>query len=148
MPAEASIDPRGMRFTAWITSAILALGLITTSWRVLAAQTILFGLCAFIGLRLNPWGQLYRRTLQPRLKPLPPEEREDPAPPRFAQGVGFVFAIVATIAYAAGWTGLGVVANAFALIAALLNAAFGFCLGCQMYLLIRRFAPVRQPSNG
>ncbi|MGP4016822.1 DUF4395 domain-containing protein [Saccharopolyspora sp. 5N708] len=139
--SAGTLDPRGVRFTAGITSVILALGLVTTSWRVLAAQMVLFGLCAFIGMQLNPWGYLYRQAVQPRLAPVDPADREDPAPVRFSQGVGFTFALVATIGYAAEWTTLGIVANAFALVAALLNAVFGYCLGCQMYLLLRRFAP-------
>ncbi|MGW3470983.1 DUF4395 domain-containing protein [Saccharopolyspora sp. NPDC000995] len=140
--SAATLDPRGVRFTAVITSAILALGLVTTSWRVLAAQMVLFGMCAFLGMRLNPWGFVYRQTVQPRLAPIDSAEREDPAPVRFSQGVGFAFALVATIGYAAEWTALGIVANGFALVAALLNAVFGYCLGCQMYLLLRRAAPV------
>jgi hypothetical protein len=139
--SAGTLDPRGVRFTAAITSAILALGLITGSWRVMAAQTVLFGLCAFIGMQLNPWGSLFRRAVQHRLAPVDPAEREDVAPVRFSQGVGFVFALAATVGYAAGWTVFGTVANAFALVAALLNAVFGFCLGCQMYLLLRRLAP-------
>ena len=75
MPA-GTLDPRGVRFTAAITSAILALGLLTTSWRVLAAQMVLFGLCAFVGMRLNPWGYMYRQAVQPRLAPVDPAERE------------------------------------------------------------------------
>ncbi len=137
MPAE-TLDPRGVRFTAWMTSGILALGLVTTSWRVLAAQTALFALCAFVGLRLNPWGHVYRQTMQPHLEPADEADREDPAPVRFSQGVGFVFALLATVGYAAGWDFFGILANAFALVAALLNAAFGYCLGCQMYPLARR----------
>lgn len=140
MPAEA-LDPRGVRFTAGVTSAILALGLVTGSWRVLAVQAVLFGLCAFIGLRLNPWGVVYREAVGPRLKPIDPAEREEPAPVRFSQGVGFAFTLVATVGYATGLTTLGIVANAFALVAALLNAAFGYCLGCQLYLVVRRLAP-------
>ncbi|MCI2419680.1 DUF4395 domain-containing protein [Saccharopolyspora sp. K220] len=136
-----TLDPRGVRFTAGMTSVILALGLVTTSWRVLAAQMVLFGMCAFLGMRLNPWGYLYRQAVQPRLAPVDPAEREDPAPVRFSQGVGFAFTLVATVGYVAEWTALGIVANAFALVAALLNAVFGYCLGCQMYLLLRRFAP-------
>ncbi|GAA2814805.1 DUF4395 domain-containing protein [Saccharopolyspora taberi] len=139
--SAGTLDPRGVRFTAALTSAILALGLVTASWRVLAAQTLLFALCAFIGMQLNPWGYVYRRAVQPRLDPVPAEEREDPAPVRFSQGVGFVFALVATVGYASGLTTLGLVANAFALVAALLNAVFGYCLGCQLYLVIRRVAP-------
>jgi uncharacterized protein DUF4395 len=139
--SAATLDPRGVRFTAGVTSVILALGLVTTSWRVLAAQMVLFGMCAFLGMRLNPWGYVYRQAVQPRLAPIDPAEREDVAPVRFSQGVGFVFALVATVGYAAEWTTLGIVSNAFALVAALLNAVFGYCLGCQMYLLLRRVAP-------
>lgn len=141
MPTEPRTDPRGVRFTAWITSAILAVGLITGSWRVLAVQTALFGMCAFVGLRTNPWGHVYRYALQPRIGSPDNREREDPAPLRFAQGVGFTFALLATVGYAAEWTTFGIIANALALVAALLNAAFGYCIGCRMYLLIRRVAP-------
>ena len=132
------IDPRGVRFTAAVTSAILALGLITGSWRVLAAQAVLFAACAFLGLKLNPWGGIYRSTVQPRLGE--PAERESPEPVRFAQGIGFACALAAAAGYAAGWTALGFVANAAALFAALLNALFGHCLGCRAHQLLRRFA--------
>jgi zinc transporter ZupT len=73
-------------------------------------------------------------------------EREDVAPLRFAQGVGFGFAVVGVLGYATGLTGLGIVATAFALAAAFLNAAFAFCLGCETYLLIRRFTPTKESS--
>lgn len=136
-----TVDPRGVRFTAAITSVILCVGLLTQSWRVMAVQTVLFALCAFVGLRLNPWGSLYRQAVRPRLTPLDPAAREPQAPVRFSQGVGFVFALLATIGYLAGWTPFGVVANVVALVAALLNAVFGFCLGCRLYLVIQRFAP-------
>lgn len=139
MPKDAPVDPRGPRFSAWMTTVVLAVVLLTGWWRLLAAQTVLFALCAFISLKLNPWGQVYRHAIQPRLTPT--SEREEAAPLRFAQGVGFVFALVGTIGYASGLTTLGVVATAGALVAALLNAAFGLCLGCEMYLLIRRYAP-------
>lgn len=132
------LDPRGVRFTAAVTSAVLALGLITGSWRVLAAQTVLFAMCAFLGLKLNPWGQIYRSTVQPRLHE--PAERESPEPVRFAQGIGFACALLATIGYAVGWTTPAVLANAAALFAALLNAVFGHCLGCRAHQLLRRFA--------
>ncbi|GAB2760514.1 DUF4395 domain-containing protein [Salinifilum aidingensis] len=142
-PSQEMLDPRGVRFSAGVTSAILAFGLVTTSWRVLAAQTVLFAMCAVIGLRANPWGQVYRSAVRPRLGDLDGDEREAPGPVRFAQGVGFAFALAATAGYAAGWVAFGVVANVFALIAALLNAVFGYCLGCHAYLLSRRFLPIR-----
>ena len=93
-------------------------------------------MCAFVSLRLNPYGQLYRKAVQPRLKTT--TEREEAAPLRFAQGVGFLFTLIGTIGYASGLTTLGLAATAAALVAALLNAAFGLCLGCELYLLTKR----------
>lgn len=65
-------------------------------------------------------------------------ETEDPAPPRFAQAVGLAFALIGLAGYAAGLAWLGLAATACALAAAVLNAVFGYCLGCEMYLLVRR----------
>ena len=133
------VDPRAVRFSAWITAAVLAIVLVTGNWVLLAVQTAIFAVGAFGGLRWSPYGLLYRFAVAPRLPP--PAELEPAAPPRFAQGVGFAFAGLGTIGYTSGLTTLGVVATAFALAAAFLNAAFGFCLGCELYLLIRRFVP-------
>jgi Domain of unknown function (DUF4395) len=136
------IDPRGPRFGALITTAVLIVVLITSSAWLLAAQAVVFAIGAFFGLKYAPYGLLYRYLVRPRLGP--PKELEAQAPPRFAQGVGLVFAVAGVIGYAGGVTGLGVVATAFALIAAFLNGAFGICLGCEMYLLIRRIVPGKQ----
>jgi len=130
------VDPRGPRFAAWVTSAVLALVLLTGSGWLLAAQAAVFAAGAVFGLRYAPYGLLYRRFVAPHLDP--PTEREPEAPPRFAQGVGFAFAAVGAVGYLAGLPVLGDVAAALALAAAFLNAAFGFCLGCEAYLIIRR----------
>lgn len=139
MSAGQPVDPRGPRFAAVITSVVLAVVLITGWWPLLAAQTVVFAIGAFIGLKVAPYSILYRQFVAPRLGPT--SEREDAAPLRFAQAVGFVFALVGTVGYATEATVVGVVATAFALFAAFLNAAFNFCLGCEAYLLIRRFVP-------
>ncbi|MEO6089668.1 MAG: DUF4395 domain-containing protein [Umezawaea sp.] len=130
------VDPRGVRFTAAMTSAVLAIGLATGSARLLLAQALLFGLCAAFGLQLNPYGVAYRKTLQSRLAP--PTDLEAEGPLRFSQGVGCVFASLGALGYATGATTLGAVATALALAAALLNAVFGVCLGCHLYLLLAR----------
>ncbi|MGH3951850.1 MAG: DUF4395 domain-containing protein [Pseudonocardiaceae bacterium] len=137
--AEPGVDPRGPRFAAAITTVVLAVVLITGWWPLLAAQALVFAIGAFVGLQVAPYSVLYRTLVAPRLGPT--SEREDAAPVRFSQGVGFAFALVGTIGYATGLTTLGVIATAFALFAAFLNAAFDLCLGCQAYLLIRRFVP-------
>jgi Domain of unknown function (DUF4395) len=137
------IDPRGPRFGALITTVVLAAVLITGSVWLLAAQALVFAVGAVFGLRYAPYGLLYRQLIRPRLGP--PGELEPEAPPRFAQAVGLVFALAGVAGYATGLTWLGMAATAAALAAAFLNGVFGFCLGCEMYVLIRRIWPGRQP---
>ncbi|MEU4098281.1 DUF4395 domain-containing protein [Streptomyces sp. NPDC026673] len=131
-----AIDARGPRFGASLTSVVLAAVLITGSAWLLALQAVVFAVGAAAGVQKSPYGLLYRVAVRPRLGP--PTETEDPAPPRFAQGVGLAFAVVGLIGYTAGLAWLGLAATACALAAAFLNAAFGYCLGCEMYLLVRR----------
>lgn len=142
------IDPRGPRFGAAITTVVLALVLVLSGFRpvvaaaLLAAQALVFAVGAVGGLRIAPYGLLYLRLVRPRLDP--PEELEPEAPPRFAQGVGLVFAAAGLVGFVTGLFWLGVGATAAALVAAFLNAAFGLCLGCEMYLMIRRLLPANQ----
>ena len=130
------IDPRGPRFVAGITSAVLALVLITGSPWLLAVQAAFFAIGAFAGITKSPYSRLFARFVRPRLAP--PSELEDARPPQFAQLVGFGFATVGVIAFALGAPAVAFVAVAAALAAAFLNAAYGYCLGCEMYLLGRR----------
>ena len=136
------IDPRGPRFGASVTTVVLVAALVlmgTTAGTVLIAwQTLVFALGAIVGLHAQPYGIFFRKVIKPRLAP--PAEMEDPAPPRFAQAVGLAFLAVALVAALLGVTVVATVAVAFALAAAFLNAAFGYCLGCEMYLLGKRLA--------
>ena len=134
-----TIDARGPRFSAAITTLVLALVLVTGSGWLLFAQALVFAVGALAGLRYAPYGLLYRYLVRPRLGPASRTEAE--APPRFAQGVGMVIAGIGAIGFAAGATVVGMVFAALALAAAFLNAAFDLCLGCHMYLLIQRIRP-------
>jgi hypothetical protein len=136
------VDPRGQRCNAALSAVVLAVVLITSSGWLFAAQAVVFGIGAVFGLRYSPYGYIYRALIRPRLRP--PAELEAEAPPRFAQGVGLVFSIIGVIGYATGVAPLGMAAAAAALAAAFLNAAFGFCLGCEMYVLIKRVWPGRR----
>ena len=135
------IDPRGPRFGAVITTIVLAVVLITGSAWLLGAQLAVFAIGALFGLRYAPYGIVYRRLVRPRLGP--PARTEAEAPPRFSQGVGMVFAAGGVLGYALGASAVGITCTAFALFAAFLNAAFDFCLGCQVYLFIQRNLKVR-----
>ena len=133
------IDVRAPRFAAALTSVVLAVALLTGSGWLVAAQALVFAVGALAGLRSSPYGLLFRTLVAPRLGPV--REREPEAPPRFAQLVGLLFAVVGAAGYLLGAPLLGAVATGFALVAALLNAATGFCLGCELYLSLRRVLP-------
>jgi hypothetical protein len=135
------IDVRGPRFAAWVTAVVLAVALLTGSGVLVAVQAAVFAVGAFAGLRFAPYGLLFRVLVAPRLGPV--RDREPEAPPRFAQLVGFLFAVVGAAGYLLGAPVLGAVATGFALVAALLNATTGFCLGCELYLIARRALPAR-----
>jgi small-conductance mechanosensitive channel len=138
------VDPRGQRFAAAITSMVLALVLVlptTAAVVLLAAQAVVFAVGASGNLHRTPYAVLFARLVRPRIGP--PAEPEDARPPRFAQAVGLGFAVVALAGFLAGADVVGYVATAFALVAALLNAVVGFCLGCELYLLGRRLTAGR-----
>ncbi|GAA3472029.1 DUF4395 domain-containing protein [Nonomuraea roseola] len=122
-------DPRVLRLGAAVTTLVLALVLVTGSAWLLAVQAVVFAAGA---AGRSPYRIFFRSA---------PTKTEDARPPRFAQVVGLVFAAAGLIGFIAGITPLALGATAAALLAAFLNAAFGFCLGCEMYLMIRRLLP-------
>ena len=177
----AGIDPRGPRFAAGITAALLLIAVVLSLIGISTAQDVAsFGWFAYQPLsdatfvpgsdwvivvaplaqraldpgllllvviallflwgvawpRTAPWGVVFRRFVSPRLAP--PTELEDPRPPRFAQGVGLFVVGIGIVLHLLGVPWALPIAAAAAFIAAFLNAAFGFCLGCQLYLLLQR----------
>jgi Domain of unknown function (DUF4395) len=142
-PAQAGIDPRGPRFGAAITAALLAITLLLgtgpAATTLLTVVALLFVLGVARGVQGTLQGLAFRAWVRPRLTP--PSELEDPRPPRFAQLVGLLVVGIGLLAAALGVPAGVPIAAAVALVAAFLNAAFGLCLGCELYLLQRRLAP-------
>lgn len=138
-PRITGIDPRGPRFGAGITAALLAvtvvLGTTVTAALLLGLATVLFAIGAVRGTQGSVQGAVFRRWVRPRLAP--PSYLEDPAPPRFSQVVGLVVGATGLVLGAVVPAAVPVAA-AVAFVAAFLNAAFGFCLGCEVYLLLQR----------
>jgi hypothetical protein len=130
------IDVRGTRFGALLTTFVLALTLLTESWILALWQTAVFAIGAGFGPARTPYASIFRVVVKPRLNT--PPTFEDERPPRFAQAVGFLFGAVALVGVASGSSLLFTLAIAFAFAAALLNAAFNFCLGCKVYLVLAR----------
>ena len=133
---SASIYSRGPRWSAGITTIVLATALVTSSLWVIAYQAVVFAIGAIRGPQFTPNAVIFKKLIRPRLKS--EATFEDVRPPQFAQAVGLGFALVAVIASVVGAGAVFTIAVGFALAAAFLNAAFNFCLGCEMYLLILR----------
>lgn len=136
----SQIDARGPRFGAAITTVVLAAAIVVgptaLGVALLGVQAFAFALGAIVGVHAQPYGLLFKYLVKPRLAG--PTPLEDAAPPRFAQAVGLVFAGTALIGASTGADAVFTVAASFALAAAFLNAAFAFCLGCEMYLVGKR----------
>jgi hypothetical protein len=115
---------------------VLSAALVTESNLIIGFQFAVFLTAVLFGLRRSIYGFIYRNLIQPRLSGPVPSENE--AAPRFAQLIGALFAVTALLGGVSGNSAVFLVATSFALVAAFLNAAFGFCLGCQFYLLILR----------
>jgi hypothetical protein len=130
------IDSRGPRFAAVLTSIVLATALVTHSAILIALQAIVFAIGAFKGPQFTPYAAIFRNWVKPLLNGKP--ELEDVRPPQFAQKVGLGFALVGFAGALLGSSALFTIAVGGALFAAFLNAAFNFCLGCEIYLISLR----------
>lgn len=131
------IDPRGPRFAAALTTVVLAVALLSGSAWVLAVQVAVFAVTW--ATPYGPYGLLFRSLVRPRLGP--PAELEDARPPRFSQLVGLLVTGTGLVLGLAGVPWAVEAGAGLGLVAAFLNAAFGLCLGCELYLLGRRLRP-------
>jgi hypothetical protein len=126
------IDSRAPRFNQATIGLLSVLAVATGWWWLLG----ILGLQLVVGLTLGRRFCLpclaYFELVQPRVGE---GTLEDARPPRFANLVGAVFLTSATIAYAAGLSGLGAVLGGLVAALALLAAATGFCTGCEAYKL-------------
>jgi hypothetical protein len=120
------------------TVAVLSLTTIVFDLRWMTA-VIAYGFVARVltGPSLSPLGQLVTRVVTPRLH-VAPKMVAGP-PKRFAQGIGAVLSVTAALlALGFGQVGAAYVVLAMVAIAAALEAAFAFCLGCKMFALLIR----------
>jgi hypothetical protein len=140
-PVVKTIDPRGARFAAGVTSLVLAVSLaLGAGWGVqlLVLQGLVFAAAAVLGMASHPYIWVFRTFIRPRLGA--PARRLEAAPSRFAATVGLVFALLGTFGALAALPVVFYVAVGFALVVALVNAVFDLCLVCELYLATRRLA--------
>jgi hypothetical protein len=109
------------------------------------ALVIAYGFVARVltGPTLSPLGQLVTRGITPRLNVA---FRPVPGPPkRFAQGIGAVFSVTAALLiFAFGLQTAGYVLLGLLTVPALVEAAFGFCVGCKIFAGLMRLGIIRE----
>jgi len=86
---------------------------------------------------------LYQRAALPLGLVRPHLVEDDPAPHRFAQGVGATFLGLSWIALAAGAPVLGWALDLLVAALAMANVALNFCAGCFVYYQLRRIGWIR-----
>lgn len=141
-PLSGDVFPPGGPWA--ISSASLAQRALDPGFLLALVLALLF-LWGVLSPRTAPWSALFRSVVRPRLAP--PTELEDPRPPRFAQGVGLLVVGIGLVLHLLGVPWALPIATAAAFIAAFLNAAFAFCLGCQIYLLLQRSGVVGREAS-
>jgi hypothetical protein len=151
-PAPKGIDPRGPRFGAAITSVLMVLVIYLS----LAAETInlalgimIFAVTMFVfgtalGPAKHPYSYVFKYLVRPALKP--PTALENATPVHFAQFVGLLVTGTGLVLHLLGVAYALPVAAAAAFTAAFLNAVFAYCLGCQMYLGLKRIGVIPSKS--
>ena len=136
------VDPRQPRLGQGITGVLLLAGFLVDQPVILPVLALMLALASMGGPALNPYGWIFRGMRAAGWLG-PPRELEEAAPPRFSNTLGFVFLATATLAYylpgepirTVAW-GLGLLVSALALLA----AATGLCVGCELYVFVRRLA--------
>ena len=122
-----------------VATGVVAMGLLVAGlgwgW-VLVPLTYGFIARVLAGPRISPLGQLAVRVVAPRLRA---HEKLVAGPPkRFAQGIGVAFTVTASALWLAGAPGAARIVVALLVVAATLEAALGFCLGCKVFALLMR----------
>lgn len=134
--APTLIDSRIPRWNQGVLTIVLVASFLADFWYTVPFMALLLGLGTLFGARGNPVMLLFVKLIQPRLKP--PRLLEDPRPPKFASLVGTIFLILATLTFIAGLSLLGWILVLIVAFLAGLASTTGFCVGCELYVLVRR----------
>ena len=126
------IDSRAPRFNQAVVGVLAAAAVLTGWWWLLGLLAVQLATGLTFGRRYCLPCVAYFELVQPLVGEGP---LEDARPPRFANMVGVVFLVAASIAYAAGLAAAGAVLGGLVAALALLASATGFCAGCEAYKL-------------
>jgi hypothetical protein len=137
-----TVDRNALRTNQVAILVVVAVAFVLDApWLVL-----LLGLALEVGAldpRFSVFQQFYHRVLRGRV--VRPDTRpDDPAPHRFAQGLGGAFLLVASVALLGGATVLGWVLAWLVAALAAVNLTTGFCAGCFVFYQLARLGVVRR----
>lgn len=128
------------RIVAGGVVAMSVIFLITGSGWVLIPLTYGFIARVLTGPKLSPLGQLAVKVITPRIKV---NHKLVAGPPkRFAQGVGTVFTVTASVLYLIDNLTASRIVIAMLIGAASLESFFGYCLGCKMFAILMRLGVI------
>jgi hypothetical protein len=133
------VDAHLLKFSqAWTVGLTAIAFVLHWPWLVVIAA-----LCLLISAAVpavGPFRWLYRYVAVPLRLLRPRIVEDDPAPHRFAQGVGaaFLIASAAVLYLAPAAAGVGWTLDAIVFVLALVNLSFGFCAGCFVYYQLGR----------
>lgn len=133
------VNEKAARVVAGLVVLVAGLAL-ATGWLWLSAVLAVgFALRVASGPALDPFGRLATKVIAPRLGP---PVWVAGAPKRFAQTVGLVFTVGATLALALGAPAVTAGLLAVLVVFALLESVVGFCAGCWVFGLLMRWGLV------
>jgi hypothetical protein len=133
------IDSRAPRFTQAVIGLLALVAFLTGWWLLLAILAAQLAAGVTLGRRWCLPCLFYFEVLQPRFGE---GLIEDARPPRFANVIGIAVLGSATVTHALGFHALGWTLGLLVAGLALLSAATGFCVGCQIYRLLAPFRGV------
>lgn len=139
MAGPAQVDsavPRAKAAFHFLLPAIAFLAGPPAAQWILLATGLIMAASVLGGPQLSLFGQLFK-AVRPALG-IGPGRPEAVAPHRFAEALGAICLLAAAGFYFAGLLPAGQVLALMVALLALLNAAAGICIGCQMYLLFKR----------
>ncbi|HEX6555990.1 MAG TPA: DUF4395 domain-containing protein [Ktedonobacteraceae bacterium] len=132
------VDTHLGKFSQASVVVLTALAFILNQPIIVAITAVIMALSA-LDPAISPFRLLYKGVIIPLHLLKPRIVEDDPAPHRFAQGVGAAFLIVATLvlyltkATAVGWT-----LDLIVFVLAGINLTVGFCAGCFVYYHLGR----------
>ena len=143
------LDPRGPRFGAGISSILMLIVIYLSldpasegiALGVMGFALVMFTFGSVLGPARHPYSYLYKYTLRKFLKA--PAYLEPATPVHFAQIIGLVITVLGLTLGIFGVPFALAIAAAAAFMAAFVNAVFAYCIGCQMYLGIKRLGVLK-----